>query len=67
MHVLEIGPSEIASLLRGETIDVACTTCSDPAGFPFILSTVPHRVGSLTLERLLQFYLGNAPPHGKGE
>jgi chromosome segregation ATPase len=65
--VLEIGPSEIASLLRGETIDVVCITCSDPAPLPFILSTVPHRVGSLTLERLLQFYMGNTPPHDKTE
>jgi cell division septum initiation protein DivIVA len=64
---LEIGPSDIGSLLRGETIDVTCAACSDPAPFPFFLSTVPHRVGSITLEKLLQFYMGNAPPHDKAE
>jgi len=61
---IDIGPSEIGALLRGETIDIACTTCSDPAPFPFILSTVPHKVGSLTLEGLLQLYMGKAPTTG---
>ncbi len=28
---------------------------------------VPHRVGSLTFERMLQFYRGNAPPYDKAE
>ncbi len=61
---LEIGPSEIGFLLRGRTVDAACTTCSDPAPFPFLLSTVPHKVGSLTLEGLLRLYMGDAPSAG---
>ena len=56
---VEIGPSGIGSLLKGEVINVACTTCIDPAPFPFILSTVPHQAGSVTLESLLQIYMGN--------
>lgn len=59
---LEISPSEVGVLLRGEAIDVVCAACSDPAPFPFILSTVSHRVGSLTLENLVQLYIGKLPP-----
>ena len=61
---LDIGPSEIGLLLRAETVEVACTACQDPADFPFVLSTVPHRVANVTLEDLLQVYLGEPPSKG---
>lgn len=60
--IVNIGPSEIGSLLRGQTIDVVCTTCSDPAPFPFVLGIVPHKVYDLNLEGLLQVYIGNVHP-----
>ena len=54
--------SDIGLLLRGETIDIACITCLDPAPFPFILSTVRHKIARLRLEGLLSLYMGNTPP-----
>lgn len=59
---VDLSPSDVALLLGGKTIDIACTTCLDPAPFPFILSTVQHRVVSLSLGGLLELYLGSAPP-----
>ncbi len=53
---------DLGLLLRGEAIDITCTTCLDPAHFPFILSTVKHRVASLNLGRLLELYMGSALP-----
>ena len=61
---LEIGPPEIGVLLGGGVVDVVCTACSDPAAFPFILSTIPHKVSSLTLGGLIQAYIGEAPSIG---
>ena len=61
---LEINPPEIGVLLRGGVVDVVCTACSDPATFPFILSTIPHKVSSLTIGRLLQAYIGETPSTG---
>jgi len=37
---VELSLSDIGSLLRGETVDITCATCLDPARFPFLLSTV---------------------------
>ena len=59
---VEIGPQEVAAMLRGDRIEVECSTCMDPAAFPFIFSTVPHLLGSLSLEQLLRFYIGKAQP-----
>ena len=59
---VELSLSDIGSLLRGETVDITCTTCLDPARFPFLLSTVQHKVVSLSLEGLLELYMGSAPP-----
>ena len=59
---VEFSLSDIDSLLRGETVDITCTTCLDPAPFPFLLSTVQHKVVSLSLEGLLELYMGSAPP-----
>jgi chromosome segregation ATPase len=59
---LEVDPYDIGSLLRGETKEISCTTCVDPAPFPFLLSTVQHKVASLSLEGLLELYMGSAPP-----
>ena len=59
---IDLGPSDLGLLLGGGTIDITCTACLDPAPFPFILSTVRHKVVSLTLGRLLELYMGSAPP-----
>jgi len=59
---IDLSPSDVALLLGGKTIDIACTTCLDPAPFPFILSTVRHKVVSVSLGGLLELYLGSAPP-----
>ena len=59
---IDLSLSDLGLLLGGETIDIACTACSDPAPFPFILSTVRHKVDCLTLGRLLELYMGSAPP-----
>jgi DNA repair exonuclease SbcCD ATPase subunit len=59
---IDLSPSDVGLLLGGETIDITCTACLDPAPFPFILSTVRHKVVSLTLGRLLELYMGSAPP-----
>ncbi|MBA7626487.1 hypothetical protein ES703_33937 [subsurface metagenome] len=59
---VELSLSDIGSLLRGETVDITCTTCLDPARFPFLLSTVQHKVVSLSLRGLLELYMGSAPP-----
>ncbi|MBA7665074.1 hypothetical protein ES703_73140 [subsurface metagenome] len=59
---VDLSPSDVALLLGGKTIDIACTTCLDPAPFPFILSTVQHKVVSVSLEGLLELYMGSAPP-----
>ncbi len=59
---IDLSPSQIGVLLRGQTVDIVCTTCRDPAPFPFILSTVQHKVCSLSLEELLKLYMGSAPP-----
>lgn len=61
---LEIGPPEIGVLLGGGMVEVVCTACTDPAAFPFILSTIPHKVSSLTLGGLIQAYIGEAPSTG---
>ncbi len=53
---------DLGLLLGGEAIDITCTTCLDPARFPFILSTVKHKVVSLSLGGLLELYMGSAPP-----
>jgi hypothetical protein len=58
---IDFGPSDIGLLLGGGTIDITCATCLDPAPFPFVLSTVRHKVVSLTLGRLLELYMGSAP------
>jgi len=60
---IEMGPSQIGALLGGGVVDVVCSVCSDPAPFPFILSTIPHKVSSLSLGELLQVYMGK-PPSG---
>jgi len=59
---VDLSPSDVALLLEGETIDITCTTCLDPAPFPFILSTVQHKAVSLSLGGLLELYVGSAPP-----
>jgi hypothetical protein len=59
---IDLGLSDIGLLLGGGTIDITCTACLDPAPFPFLLSTVRHKVISLTLGRLLELYMGSAPP-----
>jgi len=59
---VDLSPSNIGLLLGGKTIDIGCTTCLDPAPFPFILSTVQHKVISLSLGGLLELYMGSAPP-----
>ena len=59
---VDLSPSDVALLLGGKTIDIACTTCLDPAPFPFILSTVQHKVVSVSLGGLLELYMGSAPP-----
>lgn len=59
---VDLSASDISLLLEGETIDITCTTCLDPAPFPFILSTVRHKVVSLSLGGLLKLYMGSAPP-----
>jgi len=59
---VDLSASDIGLLLEGETIDITCTTCRDPAPFPFILSTVRHKVVSLSLGGLLELYMGSAPP-----
>ncbi|MBA7469911.1 hypothetical protein ES707_05187 [subsurface metagenome] len=59
---IDLSPSDVALLLGGKTIDITCTACLDPAPFPFILSTVQHKVVSLSLEGLLELYMGSTPP-----
>ena len=59
---VDLSASDIGLLLEGETIDITCTTCRDPAPFPFILSTVRHKVISLSLGEILELYMGSAPP-----
>jgi len=59
---VDVSHSDTGSLLRGETIDITCPICVDPAPFPFILSTVPHRLISLNLDTLLKLYMGDVPP-----
>lgn len=61
---LSIGLSatDIGLLLEGETIDITCPICLDPAPFPFILSRVRHKVISLSLGEVLELYMGSAPP-----
>jgi hypothetical protein len=59
---VDLSPSDVGLLLRGKIIDIPCTTCLDPAPFPFILSTVQHKVISFSLEGLLELYMGSAPP-----
>jgi len=59
---VDLSASDIGLLLEGETIDITCTTCRDPAPFPFILSTVQHKAVSLSLGGLLELYVGSAPP-----
>ena len=59
---VDLSLPDVGLLLGGKTIDIACTTCLDPAPFPFILSTVQHKVISLSLEGLLELYMGSAPP-----
>ena len=59
---VDLSASDIGLLLEGGTIDITCTTCLDPAPFPFILSTVRHKVVSLSLGGLLELYMGGAPP-----
>jgi len=58
---VDLSLPDVGLLLGGKTIDIACTTCLDPAPFPFILSTVQHKVISLSLEGLLELYMGSAP------
>ena len=59
---VDLSLSDVGLLLGGKIIDIACTTCLDPAPFPFILSTVRHKVVSLSLGGLLELYMGGAPP-----
>lgn len=59
---VDLRPSDVGLLLRGETIEIACTTCLDPAPFPFILSSVQHKIVALSLEELLELYMSSAPP-----
>jgi len=59
---VDLSPSDVGLLLGGKAIDITCITCLDPAPFPFILSTVQHKVISLSLEGLLELYMGSAPP-----
>jgi len=59
---IDLSLSDVGLLLGGETFDITCIACLDPAPFPFILSTVRHKVVSLTLGRLLELYMGSAPP-----
>jgi len=58
---VDLSPSDVSLLLGGKTIGITCTTCLDPAPFPFILSTVQHKIISLSLGGLLELYLGSAP------
>jgi len=58
---LEIGPPEIGVLLGGGVVEMVCTVCTETATFPFVLSTIPHKVSSLTLGGLIQAYIGEAP------
>ncbi|MBI2858065.1 MAG: hypothetical protein HYX90_03205 [Chloroflexi bacterium] len=55
---LDLGPSDLSSLLRGQSMDITCDTCLDPAPFPFILSTIGHSIATLSLEKLVQIYMG---------
>ncbi|MCK4369126.1 MAG: hypothetical protein KAV68_05630 [Dehalococcoidales bacterium] len=59
---VDLSLSDLGLLLGGETLDITCTTCLDPARFPFLLSTVQHKVVSLSLRGLLELYMGSAPP-----
>ncbi len=59
---VDLSLSDVGLLLGGKIIDIACTTCLDPAPFPFILSTVQHKVIGLRLEGLVELYMGSAPP-----
>ena len=59
---IDLGPPDLGLLLGGGTIDITCTACLDPAPLPFFLSSVRHKVVSLTLGRLLELYMGSAPP-----
>jgi len=59
---IDLSPSDLGLLLSGETIDITCTACLDPAPFPFVLSTIRHKVVSLSLGVLLELYMGSAPP-----
>jgi hypothetical protein len=59
---VDLSASEISLLLEGKKIDITCTTCLDPAPFPFILSTVRHKVVRLSLGGLLALYMGSSPP-----
>jgi len=59
---VDLSPADIGWLLVGKTINITCTNCLDPAPFPFILSTVQHKVVSLSLGRLLELYMGSASP-----
>lgn len=59
---IDLSLSDVGLLLGGEMIDITCATCLDPAPFPFVLSTIRHKVVSLTLGRLLELYMGSAPP-----
>ncbi len=52
---VDLSASDIGLLLEGETIDITCTTCLNPAPFPFILSTVRHDGGHGNI-RLFLFY-----------
>ena len=59
---IDLSPSDVALLLGGKTMDIACTACLVPARFPFLLSTVQYKVVSLSLRGLLELYMGSAPP-----
>jgi len=59
---VDLSASDVGLLLEGGTIDITCTTCLDPAPFPFILSIVRHKVVSLSLGEFLELYMGNASP-----
>jgi len=55
--VIDLSPSDIGVLLRGQSIDIACTTCQDPAPFPFVLSTIQYKFGNLSLKDLLALWV----------
>ncbi len=59
---VDLSRSDVGLLLGGKIIDIACAACLDPAPFPFILSTVQHKVIGLRLEGLVELYMGSAPP-----